>query len=135
MLPWQPFKFSNLDKIHMNRRGLLKNHFCKKNLNICSKTAVNAKFHFFPLKVNVAIATRVLTRLGSKKQYYWFPLPIDAIYEIWRESASWLQRRCCLKMLTTDVCLFYKLTCEPSTQVSQKKGCEFMEFYKGGCES
>ena len=30
MLPWQPIKFSDLDKIHMNRRGLLKKHFCKK---------------------------------------------------------------------------------------------------------
>ena len=39
MLPWQPIKFSDLDKIYMNRRGLLKKHFCKKNLNICSKTA------------------------------------------------------------------------------------------------
>ena len=29
MLPWQPIKFSDLDKIHMNRRGLLKKHFCK----------------------------------------------------------------------------------------------------------
>ena len=25
-----PIKFSDLDKIHMNRRGLLKKHFCKK---------------------------------------------------------------------------------------------------------
>ena len=30
MLPWQPIKLSNLDKIHINRRGLLKKHFCKK---------------------------------------------------------------------------------------------------------
>ena len=29
MLPWQPIKFSDLDKIHMNRRGLLKKRFCK----------------------------------------------------------------------------------------------------------
>ena len=28
-LPWQPIKFSNLDKIHMFRRGLLKEHFCE----------------------------------------------------------------------------------------------------------
>ena len=27
--PWQSIKFSDLDKIHMNRRGLLKKHFCK----------------------------------------------------------------------------------------------------------
>ena len=38
MLPWQPIKFSDLDKIHMNRRGLLKKHVCKK-LNIWSETA------------------------------------------------------------------------------------------------
>ena len=32
MLPWQPIKFRDLDKIHMNRRGLLKKHFCKKKI-------------------------------------------------------------------------------------------------------
>ena len=31
MLPWQPFKFSDLDKIHMDRRRLLKKHLCRKN--------------------------------------------------------------------------------------------------------
>ena len=46
MLPWQPIKFSDLDKIHMNRRRLLKKLFCKKNLNICSETANVANFHF-----------------------------------------------------------------------------------------
>ena len=46
MLPWQPIKFRDLDKIHMNRSGLLKKHFCKKNLNICSETAKIANFHF-----------------------------------------------------------------------------------------
>ena len=46
MLPWQPINFSDLDKIHMNRRGLLKKHFCKKNLNICSETAKIINFHF-----------------------------------------------------------------------------------------
>ena len=30
MLPWQPIKFSNLVKIHMDRRDLLKKYFCKK---------------------------------------------------------------------------------------------------------
>ena len=61
--------------------------------------------------------------IGTKKQYHSFPLPIDAICEIWGELASWLQRRCHLKMLTTDgwtpdPCLYYKLTYEPSAQVS-----------------
>ena len=46
MLAWQPIKFSDLDKIHMNRRGLLKKHFCEKNLNIYSETAKIAYFYF-----------------------------------------------------------------------------------------
>ena len=29
-LPWKPIKFSDLDKIHMAHRGLLKEQFCKK---------------------------------------------------------------------------------------------------------
>ena len=48
---------------------------------------VNANFHFFPIisqwQLIVAITTRVLIRLGQKKQFYSFPLPIDAICEIW----------------------------------------------------
>ena len=28
-LPWQPIKISDLDKIHMVGKGLLKKHFCK----------------------------------------------------------------------------------------------------------
>ena len=40
-------QFSDLDKIHMNRRGLLKKHLCrKKNLNISSETAKIATFPF-----------------------------------------------------------------------------------------
>ena len=66
MLSWQPIKFSDLDTIHMNRRDLLKKHFNKKNLNICSETAKIANIHFFhykSMKLHVAIATRVLIRL------------------------------------------------------------------------
>ena len=29
LLPWQPIKFSGLDKYHIFGRGLLKEHFCK----------------------------------------------------------------------------------------------------------
>ena len=49
MLLWQPIKFSDLDKIHMNRRGLLKKQFCKKNLNICSERENKCQFPLFPL--------------------------------------------------------------------------------------
>ena len=46
-LPWQPIKFSGLDKIHMVGTGLLKEHFCKNFCqNICSEIAINANFHF-----------------------------------------------------------------------------------------
>ena len=39
-LPWQPtIKISDLDKIHMVGRWLLKKHFC-------SNTEINANFHF-----------------------------------------------------------------------------------------
>ena len=33
-LPWQPLRFSSLDKIHMFGRGLLKEHFCKTFVKI-----------------------------------------------------------------------------------------------------
>ena len=46
MFQWQTIKFSDLDTIHKNHRGLLKKHSCKKNLNICSETANIANFHF-----------------------------------------------------------------------------------------
>ena len=67
--------------------------------------------------------------IGIKKHNFSFPPPIDAICGIWKESALWLQRRCRLKMLTDDgqttddgrtkdTCIYYKLTYEPSAQVS-----------------
>ena len=33
-LPWQPIKFSSLDKIYVFGRGLLKEHFCKTFVKI-----------------------------------------------------------------------------------------------------
>ena len=34
LLPWQPIRFSSLDKIHMLHRGLLKEHFYKTFVSI-----------------------------------------------------------------------------------------------------
>ena len=46
-LPWQPIKFSDLDKIHMDGKGLLQKHFCKTFFqNIYGNTEINANFHF-----------------------------------------------------------------------------------------
>ena len=126
MLPWQPFKSSELDKIHINRRRLLKKHFCrKKDLNICSETAKIATFHFSNYKSveNVSCHSNQSSYpIGRKKRNYSFPPPIDAICEIWKESASRLRRSSRLKMLTdgrtTAGCLYYKLTYEPLAQVS-----------------
>ena len=71
MLPWQPIKFSDLDKIHMNRRGLLKKHFCIKNVNTCSETAKIANFHFSHyMSMETSIATRVLIRLEQKTHLF-----------------------------------------------------------------
>ena len=62
MLPWQPIKFSDLDKIHMNRRGLLKKHFCRKKIQISAVRQQKLPLSTFPIislwKFSVAIATK-----------------------------------------------------------------------------
>ena len=44
--PQQPIKFTDLDKSHMKRRGLLNKHFCKQNPNIPKKTEKIVNFLF-----------------------------------------------------------------------------------------
>ena len=66
MLPWQPIKFNDLDKIHMNRRGLLKKYFYKKS-KCLQWDSKNCQFPLFPIISQVVIATRLLIRLGQKK--------------------------------------------------------------------
>ena len=61
--------------------------------------------------------------IGTKKQYNSFPLPVYAICEIWQESASWSEEMLFENVddddrRTTDACLYYKVTYEPSAQVS-----------------
>ena len=76
MLPWQPIKFRDLDKIHMNRRGLLKKHICKKNLNICSETAEIANFHFSHYKSMETIichSNQSSYPIGTKKTILFIP--------------------------------------------------------------
>ena len=102
MLPWQPIKFTDLDIIYMNGRGLLKKHFCKKNLNICSETAKIANFHFSHYKSMETISfhsNQSSYPIGTKTQLF-----VPTIYRccLWNESASRLQRRSRLKMLTMN---------------------------------
>ena len=85
------------------RRGLLKKHFCKKNLNACSETAKIANFHFSHYKSMETISchsNQSSYPIGTKNTIIRSPAPIDAICEIWKQSASRLQRRCRLKKLT-----------------------------------
>ena len=117
MLPWQTIKFSDLDKIYMNRRGLLKKHFCRKQFLISAvRQPKIASFHFSHYKSMATISchsNRSSYPIGTKKHNYSFLPSVDAIREIWNESASWLQCRSRLKMLTdgrtdgrtTDACL------------------------------
>ena len=120
--PWQPIKFSSLDKIHMLHSGLLKEHFCTNFCqNICSEIVINANFHFSHYKSMVTVSCHS-NQIGTSNILIHSSLPIDALCETWKASASWLQRRCHSKKLTgnrwkTDAYLYYKLTNEPSTQV------------------
>ena len=113
MLPWQPIKFSDLGKIHMNR--IVEDYSRNISVKLLSKylqwDSSKCQFSFFLHCKSMAninchsnqssypIGTK---KKKKKKKHYSFPLPIDTLCEIWRESASWLQRRCRLKMLTTD---------------------------------
>ena len=128
MLPWQPIKFSDLDKIHVNRRGLLEKHFCKKNLNTCSETAKIANFHFshyksmetisfhsnqssYPIETkNIIIRFPGLWMLYVKFGKNWLQgFRGDVVWKCWQTTTDgW----------TTDACLYYKLTNEPSAQLS-----------------
>ena len=102
MLPWQPIKFSDLDKIHMNRRRNISVKLLSKYLQWDSSKCQFSFFFHFKLMATISCHSNQSSYLiGKKKQYYSFTLPIDAICEIWQESASWLQR-CRLKMLKTD---------------------------------
>ena len=85
MLPWQPIKYNDLDKIHTNHRELLKKHFCKKNLNTCIEAAKIANFHFSHYKSmeNISFHSNQSSYPIRIKNKYSFPWPIDAICEIW----------------------------------------------------
>ena len=86
MSPCQPIKLSDLDKSRMKHGGLPHKHFCKKN-QISSMTQQTLS------------ATRVLTRPEQKKNFCGC---VDAMCVIRKESATWLQRKSRLKMLTDD---------------------------------
>ena len=98
MSPRQVIKLSNLNKRRM-KPGV------RKNSNIQNVSAKIANFHFSNYKSMETISchsNQSSYPTGTKKHNSLFPLHVDAIYVIWKESASWLQRRSPLKMLTDD---------------------------------
>ena len=101
--PRQPIKYTDLDKSHMKRRGLLNKHFCKKIPNISIETEKIANFpfsHYKSMGTKSCHSNQSSYPTGIKKHNFSFPLPKDAMCVIWKESASRFQRRCRLKMLT-----------------------------------
>ena len=123
MLLWQPIKFSDLDKIHVNRRGLFKKHFCKKNLNICSETAKIANFHFSHYKSMETISfhsNQSSYPIGTKTQlfvphiyrcYMWNMERIGFTASEEKSFENVDDGRKDGRM--TDACLYCKLTYEP----------------------
>ena len=47
--PRQPIKFTDLDKSHMKRRGLLNKHFCKKKFKISPMRQKKLSIFSFPI--------------------------------------------------------------------------------------
>ena len=92
-LPWQPIKFSDLNKVHMFGRGLLKEHFCKTFVKISTVTELSN---------------------WNKKHKFSFPHPIDAICEIWMLAMIWchLTLPLFVKKLCIKVC--FQLLTKPS---------------------
>ena len=72
--PQQPIKFTDLDKSHMKRRGLLNKHFCNFFFQISPIRQKKLSISSFPIislwELKVAIATRVLIRLERKTQLF-----------------------------------------------------------------
>ena len=84
MLPRQPIKFSDLDKIHMKDEGLLNKHICEKKSNISNETAEIVNFHFFHYKSMGTISchsNQSSYPIGTKTQLF-VPPPINAICAI-----------------------------------------------------
>ena len=79
-LPWQPIKFSGLDKIHMVGRGIFKEHFCK-----------------------------IFVKISAVWCYIWNLVRIGFIASE-EMSFKRCRLKRLMDGRTTDACLYYKLT-------------------------
>ena len=104
-LPWQPIKFSSLDKIHMLHRRLLKENFCKTFVQIStSEIAIHANFNFSHYKSVGTISchsNQSSCPIGTKTQLFVPPAYRCCMWNMKRIGFT-AQRRCRLKKLTDN---------------------------------
>ena len=71
MLPWQPIKFSDLDKIHMNHRGLLKKDFCNEKCKYLQwqqqKLPISTFSHYKSMETISCHSNQSSYPIGTKK--------------------------------------------------------------------
>ena len=126
MLPWQPIKFSDLDK--MNRRGLLKKHFCKPFVTISAMRQQSMPififfFHYKSMATINCHSNQSSYPIGTKtilfappdyRCFMWNTARIGFMVSEEMGDVVWI----CWRRRRTDACLYYKLTYEPSALVS-----------------
>ena len=122
--PRQPIEFTNLDKSHMKRRGLLNKHFCNFFFKISpmrQKKIVNILFSHYKSMGTISchsnqssypIGTKNTTFLPPTYRCYMSNMKRIGLTASEEMSFENVDRR------TTDTFIYYKLTNEPSAQVS-----------------
>ena len=119
---------TDLDKSHMKRRALLNKHFCKKNPNIPNETEKIVNFLFSHCKSMGTLSyhsNQSSYPIGIKTQLFVPPtyrcytkrIGLTASEEILFENVQ-EGRRWTTDGRTPDTSIYYKLTYEPSAQVS-----------------
>ena len=123
-LPWQPIKFSGLDKIHMVGRGLLNEHSLNVCQNTCCEIAINANFHFSHYKSMANISCHSYQScypIGTKNTIIHSPGLLMIYVKFVKNQRHGFRGDVVWKCWqTTDACLYYKLTYEPSAPWANK---------------
>ena len=109
----------------MKHRGLLNKHFCKKIPNISIETEKNANFHFSHYKSMGTISchsnqSSYPTGIKNITTYRCYMCNMERIRLTASEEMSFenVDGRTTDDGRMPDACIYYKLTCEPTAQVS-----------------
>ena len=122
MLPRQPIKLRDFDKRRIIHGGLLNKHFCKNKIQISPMTQQKLSIYYFSHKSMETISCH------SNQSSYptgTFHSPTYRCYVSNMEHISLTVSEVFTDGQTTggrtpDACIYYKLTYEPSAQVSSK---------------